>query len=96
MTNAGPQILGVIFDLDDTLVAERDYVRSGYAAVGEHVRRLTGRGERFEEWLWQRFLGGQSEGALDAMNEAFGLRLNGQVRELVTVYREHVHDGSVL
>ena len=84
------RILGVVFDLDDTLVAERDYVRSGYAAVAEHVRRLTGRSDEFEEWLWQRFLGGQSEGALGAMNAAFGLRLNGQVQELIKVYREHV------
>ncbi len=28
-----------VFDLDDTLVLERDYVRSGFRAVGEHVRR---------------------------------------------------------
>ena len=27
----------VVFDLDDTLYAERDYVLSGYGAVAEHL-----------------------------------------------------------
>ena len=34
--------LGVVFDIDDTLYLERDYVRSGFRAVGEHVARSTG------------------------------------------------------
>lgn len=88
MTSAGP-ILGVVFDLDDTLLAEREYVRGGYAAAAEHVRVLTGRSERFETWLWERFLRGQAEGAFDALNAAFALGLNGQVGELVQVYRRH-------
>ena len=88
MTSSG-SILGVVFDLDDTLLAERDYVRSGYAAVADHVRGLTGRSDRFETWLWQRFLGGRAEGAFDALNAEFSLGLNGQVGELVRVYRNH-------
>ncbi len=88
MTSAGP-ILGVVFDLDDTLLPEREYVRGGYAAVAEHVRALTGRSEPFETWLWERFLRGQAEGAFDALNAAFALGLNGRVDELVRVYRRH-------
>lgn len=88
--NVNGSILGIVFDLDDTLLAERDYVRSGYAAVAGRVRELTGRSDRFETWLWQRFLGGRAEGAFDAMNAEFALGLNGQVGELVRVYRNHV------
>ena len=32
-------IRGVVFDLDDTLYDERDYVRSGFAAVGRSAAR---------------------------------------------------------
>ena len=62
------RILAVVFDLDDTLVLERDYVHIGYRAVGDYLRRTTGRGERFEQWLWQRVLAGQSERAFNALS----------------------------
>lgn len=83
-------IHAVVFDLDDTLYAERDYVRSGYRATAEHVRRATGRSEAFEDWLWERFERGQAGGALDALEEHFSLGLGPDgAAELVRVYREH-------
>jgi len=86
--NAAPQ--AVVFDLDDTLYAERDYVRSGYRAVAEHLRRQTGRTEPFEDWLWRRFEAGQAGGALDALDEHFSLSLGPEgLAGLVGVYREH-------
>ncbi|WP_274629288.1 HAD family hydrolase [Arvimicrobium flavum] len=36
--------LTIIFDLDDTLYLERDYVRSGFAAVGDWLEQETGVG----------------------------------------------------
>lgn len=88
-------IQAVVFDLDDTLYAERDYVRSGYRAVAEHVRNALGRDEAFEEWLWQRFQAAQASGAFDAMNEHFGLGLDtGSIAALVGVYRNHLPDIS--
>jgi putative hydrolase of the HAD superfamily len=42
----------VVFDIDDTLYLERDYVRSGFLAVGEWIERgqgLAGFSERAEE-----------------------------------------------
>lgn len=81
----------VVFDLDDTLFAERDYVRSGYQAVCEH---LAGRGRidarQGLDFLWSRFLSGQTGGALEALSEAFDLKLTpADIQELVRVYREH-------
>ena len=84
------QIKAVIFDLDDTLYSERQYVQSGYAAVGRHLRKALARNEAFEDWLWDRFCGGQLAGAFDALNDRFKLRLaDAKIGELVRVYREH-------
>ncbi len=83
----------VIFDLDDTLYPERQYVRSGYRAVAQHLTETPGSGEQFQDWLWERFCQGQAAGAFDAMSERFDLGLSAeQIGKLVTVYRQHVPD----
>ena len=93
MTDRHPLLLAAVFDLDDTLYPERDYVRSGYRAVAAHLRDTLGTDDAYEEWLWRRFESGESARALDAMNGRFGLGLDeGQIRELVAVYREHRPD----
>jgi putative hydrolase of the HAD superfamily len=80
-------IRAVIFDLDDTLYRERDYVRSGFAAVSKHL----GRGPRLGRWMWRRFLAGRREKMFDALNRHFRLGLTrGQVLDLVALYRGHV------
>ncbi len=90
-----PTIQAVVFDLDDTLYAERDYVRSGYRAVAVYLRKALGRDEAFEDWLWGRFQAGQAGGALDELNEHFGLGLDaGAIAALVGVYRNHSPDIS--
>jgi putative hydrolase of the HAD superfamily len=94
-TSATPQLAvrAVVFDLDDTLYPEREYVRSGYRAVAAHLRRRLARAEPFEDWLWQRFRQGHSAGAFDALEVAFHLGLTREkITELVGVYREHVPD----
>ena len=80
----------VVFDLDDTLYAERDYVLSGYGAVAEHLSDDPARAGELRRWLRERFLGGQSAGAFDALNGNFSLGLGKrQIAELVEVYRNH-------
>lgn len=92
------EILAVVFDLDDTLYAERDYVYSGYGAAARHLRDAFGRREDFQSWLWSRFLSGQYERAFNALSDHFHLALSDeQIGELVTVYREHspdIHPGQ--
>ena len=84
------RIKAVVFDLDDTLYAERDYVRSGYEAVAKHLQGRATSGEKMGPWLWRRFLAGQHDGALDALNQHFRLGLSvEEIGELVSVYREH-------
>jgi putative hydrolase of the HAD superfamily len=73
MPGRNQPIRAVVFDLDDTLFLERQYVRSGLAAVAKHLRRRLGRKERFERWMWRRFCAGRREGMFDALYEHFGL-----------------------
>lgn len=81
----------VVFDVDDTLYLERDFVRSGYRAVGESLRESLGRTNIFEDWLWDRFVSGKTTRAFNDLSEVFGLELNsGAIRELIDVYRFHV------
>ncbi len=46
---AATDIKGVIFDLDDTLYSEKDYVSSGFQAVSSYL------GGEYEERLWELF-----------------------------------------
>lgn len=82
-------ILAVVFDLDDTLYPERDYVRSGYRAVADALAQPA-RADEFFAWLWNRFLAGHAAGALDALAEAFDLRLDKPaINRLIALYRSH-------
>ena len=92
-------IIAVVFDLDDTLYGERDYVRSGYRAVSRHLaaalglERLGRDGAAGEDWLWDRFCRGRADRAFDELNEAFELALTGDdIRWLVRVFRSHRPD----
>ena len=83
-------VQGIVFDLDDTLFPERDYVRSGYHAVAEHLRRTLHVREKFEDLMWDPFLAGRRERVFDAVSARFGLGLTSeQIAELVEVYRGH-------
>jgi len=89
MGDPTPAIQAVIFDLDDTLYPERDYVRSGYRAVANHLAGARRPGD-LEDWVWARFLRGQHAGAFDALNETFSLGLDKSgIARLVDVYRRH-------
>jgi putative hydrolase of the HAD superfamily len=86
-------IRAVVFDLDDTLYAERDYVRSGYRAVAGRLAGEGGDAKALEAYLWGCLLGGNSARAFDAAGAHFGLNLSPQrIVELVEVYRSHPPD----
>ena len=88
--------IAVVFDMDDTLYGERDYVRSGYAAVARHLvgklgkGRIEGEARGIETWLWRRFTSGVEGLAFDALSEEFALRLSrAEILDMVRTYREH-------
>ena len=83
-------IQGVVFDVDDTLYPERDFVRSGYRAVGEYLRESLDRSDNFEDWLWDRFVSGETSRAFNDLSDVFDLGLDAEaIRKLVNVYRFH-------
>ena len=80
----------VTFDLDDTLYLERDFVRSGFAAVGAWL--ATERGVRgFESCAWRLFEAGRRGDVFDRVLPRLGVHPDGAlIRRLVRVYREHL------
>lgn len=82
ITEGKGQIRGVIFDLDDTLYSEKEYVRSGYKAVSDYL------GGRYEEELWNFFEAGKP--AIDELLKELG-RENEKAKVL-SVYRSHQPD----
>lgn len=76
----------VVLDIDDTLYLERDYVRSGFAAVGQYVLQehgLTG----FGETCWNLFLEGVRGDTFNRATSMHGVDL--PVSKLTMVYRCH-------
>jgi putative hydrolase of the HAD superfamily len=79
----------LVFDLDDTLYLERDFVRSGFRAVD---RWLASRDmvEGFFEVAWQLFEAGRRGDVFDCTLERLGMSLEAElIRRLVDVYRSH-------
>ncbi len=68
----------VIFDLDDTLYSEKEYVRSGYHKIAEHFRK-----PELAEQMWAVFLRGGR--AIDEVLAAHGMEANKE--EALRIYR---------
>lgn len=79
----------IIFDVDDTLFLERDYVKSGFLAVGEHVEQAVG-ASGFAEVAWRYFQQGKGGHVFDETICELGLSQSTlAVADLVAVYRSH-------
>ena len=76
------KIGGVIFDLDDTLYSEKEYVRSGYRAVSKYL------GGGYEEKLWGYFESGKP--AIDELLKEIG-RLD-EKAAVLDIYRNQIPD----
>ena len=83
------EVTCVVFDIDDTLFLERDYVRSGFAQVGEWARRNLGIGS-FSQLAWTAFEHGARGSIFDEVLRDQGLDPAPElVAQLVRVYRTH-------
>lgn len=79
----------LVFDVDDTLYRERDYVRSGFAAVGAYAEREHGV-EGLEAACWELFESGVRGSTFDrALTALGGAPDPALVAELIAVYRAH-------
>lgn len=88
MIDLGP-LRCVVFDLDDTLYLERDYVRSGFVAVGRYVEQELGL-TTFASRAWASFCAGARGRVFDRVLSESGIPPTpALVSELVQVYRNH-------
>ena len=83
-------IKGVIFDLDDTLYSEKQYVKSGYEAVAEYLGD-----KRLGDKLWEYFEA-QKPAVDELLNEIGRIE---EKEKCLEVYREHspkieLYDGA--
>lgn len=79
----------VIFDLDDTLYSEKDYVRSGFKAVA----RMLNRPDDIESQLWKAFE--QKQNAIDVVLQNNGIWSEMTKKECVETYRRHTPELSL-
>lgn len=81
--------LCVVFDIDDTLYLERDYVMSGFEAVGPWARTWLGIPD-FAERCRQAFGSGLRGGVFNHVLEAAGAPAHQEVvAAMVAIYRAH-------
>ena len=73
------QIKGIIFDLDDTLYSEKEYVRSGFRVVSDFL------GGEYEDKLWKYFDAGKP--AIDELLREMGEQ--DKKEEVLAIYRSH-------
>lgn len=71
----------IIFDLDDTLYGEKEYVRSGYRAIAATLPQV----ERMEEKLWQAFE--QKKSAIDEVLRDEGIYTEEMKQKCLSIYR---------
>ncbi|MCO4769967.1 MAG: HAD family hydrolase [Deltaproteobacteria bacterium] len=89
-------IRAVVFDMDDTLYPEAQYVRSGFRAVGRELEtRGAGPAARASELFASIHFGEGRDRVFNKAAERLGFPEE-WVRDLIDVYREHVPDGLSL
>ena len=76
------EIKGVIFDLDDTLYSEKQYIKSGFKAVSDYL------GGDYEKVLWDSFAEGKP--AIDELLKK--LKRDGEKTDVLKVFRCHKPD----
>lgn len=79
----------VVFDLDDTLFPEKEFVRSGFEAVGNKILHKYG-APGFFEICWNLFLAGQRGKIFNLAIQKLGLVCSpDMVKQCVAWYRTH-------
>jgi putative hydrolase of the HAD superfamily len=80
----------VVFDLDDTLYPEREFVRSGFQAISRYVEHKCG--AVIFERLWSLFKLGSEDPIGDVLRHS---QLSHDKRELVDICRNHAPNLSI-
>ena len=87
------ELKAIVFDLDDTLYSEKEYVRSGFRAIADTLPQIN----QMEEKLWRAFE--QKKSAIDEVMSAEGIYTDELKQKCLSVYRFHLpnihlYDGA--
>ncbi|WP_206445695.1 HAD family hydrolase [Agrococcus sp. KRD186] len=83
----------VVFDIDDTLMPEREYVRSGYEHVSNWLApRISLKANQLQGELWAIFDSEHRGRAYNRLLEIHGIDDALLAQECVQIYREHAPD----
>ncbi len=86
-------IRGLVFDIDDTLYDEIDYVRSGFAHVAREAEGPEVTAATLERWLMTSFEAGVRGDAFDRLLEAYpSIATRTSKAHMIDVYRLHEPD----
>ncbi|HEY8526430.1 MAG TPA: HAD family hydrolase [Acidimicrobiales bacterium] len=86
----------VVFDIDDTLYLERDYVRSGFRAVGAWARRALGIPDLADR-AWASFEAGVRSTIFNDALASAGIEATPElIARMVACYRDHQPDIALL
>lgn len=95
-STGGTQLKCVVFDIDDTLYLERDYVRSGFRAVGKWVHDDLGVSSFFEQ-AWGQFEAGRRGDIFNAALETLAISpTENLIKTMLSIYRRHDPEISLL
>jgi putative hydrolase of the HAD superfamily len=84
------RIQALALDLDDTLLLEREFVRSGFQAVGRYLKQKVDGDVDWFELLWNGFEAGVRGDAFNRVLASQGVEPTATlIEELVRLYREH-------
>jgi putative hydrolase of the HAD superfamily len=84
------ELKAIVFDLDDTLYLERDFVKSGFNAVSKWLtinHQLDG--DNVFDSLWNMFLDGHRGDLFDSLLDSLVVS-DISVDDLIAVYRQHL------
>ncbi len=90
------RLKAILFDLDDTLFLEKDFVKSGFKAVASYIQKNNGNDEEiiFNN-LWSIFNSGKRKNIFDLYIKKFGDNIY-SINEMVDLYRSHTPDINLL
>ena len=83
----------VVFDLDDTLISEREYVFSGFRHLSKQLGNLLGRDETEIYNLFQELFTNSPKNIFNRMLDRYDYAYTDQlIRQCVADYRNHIPD----
>ena len=89
-------VKAILFDLDDTLYLERDFVKSGFKSVASLIQNDNGIDkEVVYNRFWSIFNSGERKNIFDNYINEFG-EINYTINQLVNLYRSHVPNINLL